>query len=424
MQRLEPYWETERTTFIRAVYGKRQLESVLADFWHNHFNIYGPEYWSAPVWMHHDRDVIRPHVLGHFRTFLEAIATSFPMMLYLDGYGNTVSGPNENFARELFELHGLGAENYFGVARQDEVPLDADRRPAGYVDDDVYETTRAFTGWGVDFTTGTFRYYPERHDRFQKYVLGKFIRADQSQLKDGRDVLDAVAFHPGTARYVSRKLCRRLIADDPPARVVQEAAEVFLAKKDEPDQLRHVVRTILLSPEFRTTWGAKVKRPFEYIVSAFRATQTELSFALYHQPSDHFVAMFNQAGQPLFQWVTPDGYPDVREKWLGSNTIVGRWRLSNWLNDVKNWWGGSYAPFDPVAQIPAGVRSSRAIVDFWISRLFGRPLPAATREAVVEFMARGRDPEMEYRGFDDDTLRERIWGTLALLMTCPEFLER
>src|SRR5690606_660885 len=108
------------------IYSRRQLTAVLADFWHNHFNVFGAEYWSAPMWVHYDRDVIRANLLGNFRKMLEDVGTSFPMMLYLDGYGNTVSGPNENYARELFELHTLGAENYLGVRRQNEVPLDSE----------------------------------------------------------------------------------------------------------------------------------------------------------------------------------------------------------------------------------------------------------------------------------------------------------
>lgn len=420
--RLLPYWETERSTFIRAIYSRRQLAAVMTDFWHNHFHVFAADYWTAPLWVEYDRDVIRANLFGNFRKFLEAVAKSFPMMLYLDGYGNQAAGPNENFARELFELHGLGAENYLGVRRQDEVPEDSAGRPVGYVDDDVYESTRAFTGWGVDFTTGQFRYYSERHDRFQKYVLGRFLRSDAAPMKDGNDVLDLVANHPGTARHIARKLCRRFIADDPPQRVVTEVAEVFLAQKDAADQIRQTVRAVLRSPEFRTTWGQRVKRPFEFAVSAFRATGAELSFELYHQPSEFFMSLFAQAGQPLFRWTTPDGYPDTREKWIGSNAFVGRWRIANWLCEVKNWWDKSYQPFDPFAQMPATVRSSAQIADYWIQRILGRPLNPRARQEVVEFMARGRDPETAWRGFDDAQLRERVWGTLALILNAPENL--
>lgn len=418
--RIQPFRETERATFIRALYSRRQLAEVLADFWHNHFNIYAQDFWPGPLWVHYDRDIIRANMLGNFRKFLEDVATSLPMLMYLDNFGNTVAGPNENYARELFELHSLGAENYFGVHRQGEVPTDAQGRPVSYVDDDVYESTRAFTGWTVDMNTGKFFYAADQHDRFQKRVLGQFLRADQAPLKDGRDVLDAVAAHPGTARHIARKLCRRFIADDPPQRVVDEAAAVFMAQREAPDQLRQVVRTILLAPEFRTTWGQKVKRPFEFVVGCMRAVNAEMSFAFDDQASNHFLWMFAQTGQSLFQWPTPDGYPDVHAKWIRSNALVGSWKIVNWLHDVKNWWDHRYKPFDPFASMPAEVRSARAIADFWIQRILNRPLAPAARREIVEFTARGRDPEMELPNFDQELVRERVWGTLALIMMTPE----
>jgi len=423
--RIRPFQETERAALVRATYSRRQLAEVLADFWHNHFQVYGPDFWAGPTWVHYDRDILRAGMLGNFRKLLESVATSFQMLLFLDNYNNVVAGPNENFARELFELHGLGAENYLGIRRQDEVPEDAGGQPVGYVDDDVYEATRAFTGWGVDFGTGEFLYTASQHDRFQKYVLGRFLRSDQVSMKDGRDVLDLVAYHPGTARHVARKLCRRLVADDPPDRLVEEAATVFRARKDDANQLREVVRTILMSPEFRTTWGQKVKRPFEFVVGCLRATGTELSFEFGHDPSEHFMRAYFQTGQPLYQWTTPDGYPDVREKWTGSNAIVGGWKIVNWLADVKNWWDGRYVPFDPFAVMPPEVRSARAVADFWIARLLpGRPLPEATRREIVEFMARGREPDMEFTGFQDPLVRERVWGLIALVLMVPENLLR
>lgn len=419
-QRLLPLRQTERAAFIKAIYGRRQLAEILADFWHNHFNVYAAEYWAGPMWVHYDRDIIRAHMLGNFRKMLEAVGTSFTMLIYLDNYANVVTGPNENYARELFELHGLGAENYLGVRRQDEVPVDADRRPVGYVDDDVYESTRAFTGWSLDFNTGKFQYNAPNHDRFQKYVLGRFLRVDQPPMKDGQDVFDLIAAHPGTARYIARKLCRRLVADDPPQRLVDEAAAVFRDQRDAPDQLRQVVRTILLSPEFRTTWGRKSKRPFDLVVSCFRAVGAELSFAMGHTPSEYFVSLYNQSGHPLFQWQTPDGYPDTAEKWTGSNALVGCWRVVNWLNDTKNWWDKSYVPFDPFTAMPAHVRTAPAIADFWIQRVLGRPLSTAARQEVIDFMARGRDPEMVFANFDDTLVRERVWGLIAVLMISPD----
>ncbi|MBI4664676.1 MAG: DUF1800 family protein, partial [Verrucomicrobia bacterium] len=286
----------------------------------------------------------------------------------------------------------------------------------------VYESTRAFTGWTVDMNTGKFLYAADQHDRFQKRVLGQFLRSDQAPMKDGRDVLDAVASHPGTARHIARKLCRRFIADDPPQRIVEEAAAVFVAQKDSPGQLREVVRTILLAPEFRTIWGQKVKRPFEYVVSCLRAVNAGLSLAFDNEPSNHFLWLFARTGQPLFQWPTPDGYPDVRAKWIRSNALVGSWKIINWLHDVKNWWDRRYQPFDPFASMPAQIRSPRAIADFWVQRILGRPLGPAARREIIEFTARGRDPEMELPNFNDELVRERVWGTLALIMMTPEYL--
>ena len=147
--RMRPFWETQRATFIRAVYSRRQLKEVLADFWHNHFNVFGDDSIQGPVFVHYDRDVIRANMLGNFRAMLEAVARSTGMMYMLDNYTSSVTGPNENFARELFELHTMGAENYFGVMRQDDVPVDPQGRPLGYVDADVFEATRCFTGWSV-----------------------------------------------------------------------------------------------------------------------------------------------------------------------------------------------------------------------------------------------------------------------------------
>jgi uncharacterized protein (DUF1800 family) len=220
----------------------------------------------------------------------------------------------------VFELHTLGAENYLGVKRQSDVPVDPEGRPVGYVDDDVYEATRCFTGWtvanndsGPGGNTGLFLYRDDWHDRFQKTVLGRFIPADQSAMKDGRDVLDALAEHPGTARHVCRKLCRRLISDDPPEGLVQSAADLFLAQKEAADQLKQVVRHILRSTAFRSTWGEKIKRPFEAIVSALRATNADFTIRLDDSDSNSFLWLYSNIGQDLFSWESPDGYPDVKE---------------------------------------------------------------------------------------------------------------
>lgn len=419
-----PFSEMERAVFMRAIYSKRQLTEVLADFWHNHFNVYARDYWASPHWGHYDRDVIRGNMLGNFRKMLEDVAKSVPMLYFLDNYTNTNAGPNENYARELFELHTLGAENYYGVIRQQEVPVDEKGNPKGYCDDDVYEATRCLTGWSVNSNTGGFQYSADKHDRFQKYVLRKFFPPDQPPTKDGLDVLDVLARHPGTARYIARKLCRRFIADDPPQRIVDEAAAVFLQNADAPDQLKKVVRVILLSPELRNTWGKKVRRPFEYVVSCLRSVNANITFTMNDNLTNYFMGEFSRTGQLPFQWSAPDGYPDRKEHWLGNNTFVMCWRLINWLVDVKNWWSGAFKPFDAIADTPRTSRTAESIADFWIYRLLGRPLDDASRQHIVDFMAAGRNPQMELPIEQNELLRERVWGMVALILMSPQNLLR
>ena len=298
-----PFVEVRSAALICAVYSQRQLFENIVNFWHNHFNIYARDYaYASATWVHYDRDVIRAHAFGNFRALLEAVAASPAMLFYLDNYINEVAGPNENWARELFELHTLGAENYLGVMEQAQVPGYPDA-PEGYVDADIYEATRCFTGWRVDdgrwpLTTnsGAFLYYGAWHDRFQKTVLGHFIPANQGDLADGRQVLDFLAFHPGTARFICRKLCRRFIADEPPQSVVDAAAAEFSAHVHSPDQIKRVLRVILLSDEFQNTWAEKIKRPFEITVSMLRATNTNFS------PSNEFFWTYDDMSQPIFEY--------------------------------------------------------------------------------------------------------------------------
>ncbi|MEM8857823.1 MAG: DUF1800 domain-containing protein, partial [Chloroflexota bacterium] len=277
--RRQPVYELERVTFLRAVYSKKQFQEFIADFWTNHFNIYAYDNGLDAMIVEMVEGVIRPNLFGNFKTMLEGSARSTCMLIYLDNYTSTAAGANENYARELFELHTMGTENYYGTVAQDSVPLDDNGLPMGYVDVDVYEASRAFTGWSVSHNTwqgdaddGSFLYRNDDHDRHQKFVLGQQIPPDQAAEKDGEDVIELVAYHPGTARYICRKLCSRLISDSPPDDVVLAAADIFYENRFAADQLTKVYRYILSTPEFRSTWGQKVKRPFEVAVSFFRAT--------------------------------------------------------------------------------------------------------------------------------------------------------
>ncbi len=421
--RLQPILETERAAFLRAVWSRRQLTEVLAELWHDHFNVYGWDYIAAPTWVSWDRDVIRGHMLGNFREMLEAVATSPAMLVYLDNWLNHVAGPNENWARELFELHTLGAINYLGVGRQDEVPRDGDGRPVGYVDGDVYEATRCFTGWTLDDETGATVFRTDWHDRFQKYVLGRFIANDQAPFVDGRQVLDMLAEHPGTARHVAAKLARRLIADDPPEDVIEAAAAVFHHQRHAPDQLQQVVRTVLLSEAFRSTWGRKVKRPFEIVVGALRATGAGPTFSLDEHATDALLWLFEASGHARFSWRPPDGFPDRTEDWLGTGGMVATWRVVNWLSGAHKDDSDALL-VDVISATPEEVASARALADHWIARLLARPVSETFRREVTEFMAQGRNPDLPLRLADDEGVQQRLQTMVALILISPDFMWR
>lgn len=420
--RIQPYYEVERATLLRAVWSKRQLLEILADFWHNHFNVYGPDSWAAPVWSHWDRVVIRGNALGNFRTMLGQVAQHPAMLYYLDNYTSSNAGPNENWARELFELHTLGADHYMGVIRQNQVPTGPDGKPIAYVDDDVFEATRCFTGWTFDFDTGLFEYRNDWHDHFQKTVLGVSIYANQPALSDGNVVLDEVAFHPGTARHISTKLARRLIGDDPDPAVIDAAAAVFEAESAAPDQLAQVVRTIVLHPSFLTTWGDKVKRPLEVVASALRAADGRFSFSLAEDDTGTLLWRYDQAGQPLFAWRAPDGFPDHKDDWQSATPRVMTWRVMNWLIDVRN--PSDVHRLNVLGQTPTTVRTSNELADFWIHRIFGRPMPPAERQEIVEFMAQGHNPDFDLPLDSDEDTRDRLRSMVGLILMSPSFLWR
>lgn len=419
-ERIQPVEETRKTAFLRAIYSKRQLTEVLADHWHNHFSIYGWDSWTAPVFVHYDRDVIRGNMLGNFRTMLEAVAQSPAMLYYLDNQSNSGGNPNENYARELFELHAMGAENYYGVVPliinngnyEHPAPKDPDGKPLLYIDEDVYGATTCFTGWRVDDNTGLFTFDANSHFPYQKVVLGRLIPAAQG-IKDGKDVLDILAKHPRAARYICRRLCRRLINDNPSERIVQEAADVFMANVEAPDQLAKVTRTILLSPEFRTTWGEKIKRPFEYAVSLLRAAEADFT------PENGFFWTYDAMGQSLFAWSPPNGFPDDKETWSSTMPLLQRWRACNSLIEWR--YGGEGPNKDDrrlVFMNPAAIRTPNAIVDYWSERLLGLRLPATERQPIVDFMAGGRNPDFD---LPESAITARLRYMIALIFMGPSF---
>jgi len=343
--------ELSLAKLTRAVYSERQLQEVMVDFWFNHFNVFagkGPDRWMLTEY---ERDVIRPRTMGKFRDLLGATASSSAMLFYLDNWMSAdpvaaakmsgeleqrremmlarmndprqqermrrngrdpqearkkmefakqrmPKGLNENYARELMELHTLGVDG-------------------GYTQKDVLEVARAFTGWTLRAPrqTADFFFDDRLHDTGAKTVLGKTINA--GGMKDGEAVLDLLARHPSTARFISTKLARRFVTDDPPKALVDRMAKSFLASDGD---IRTVLRTMIESPEFwsRETYRAKIKRPFELVASAVRVTGADLDSPL------PLLQWTDRIGEPLYRCQPPTGYSDKAEAWVNTGTLLNR----------------------------------------------------------------------------------------------------
>jgi uncharacterized protein (DUF1800 family) len=307
--------ELAEAKVLRAIYSERQLLEVLTDVWFNHFNVDARKNRERFLLTVYERDTIRPHVLGRFRDLLEATARDPAMLVYLDNWmsadpnaparfraapaGKRPRGINENYARELMELHTLGVDG-------------------GYTQKDVTEVARAFTGWTIENPRrgSGFRFDARMHDGGAKIVLGHKIAAGGGE-SDGERVLDILAAHPSTARFIAFKLARRLVGDEPPPALVERAAARFRTTNGD---LREVTRTILTSPEFLSpdAFHSKVKTPFEFVVSALRATAADVTDA---RP---IVRQLRDLGMPLYQCQPPTGYADTADAWVNTGALVSR----------------------------------------------------------------------------------------------------
>src|SRR5579884_1137201 len=310
---------------LRAVYSNRQLEEVLTDFWYNHFNVFLDKGADRYFVTAYERDVIRPHVLGKFRDLLEATAKSPAMLFYLDNWQSVGPQPpprggragatqrrglNENYGRELLELHTLGVDG-------------------GYTQKDVTEVARCFTGWSINQPQrgGEFVFRERQHDRGEKVVLGVTIPAGGG-IEDGEKVLDIVARHPSTARFISRKLAQRFVADDPPPALVDRMAQTFLKTGGD---LRAVMKTMIDSKEFWSVgaYRSKIKSPFEMVVSAVRAVNGDVDFA------QALMKQVAQLGEPLYRKVEPTGYSNASGQWLNSAGLLARMNFAVQLASNK-----------------------------------------------------------------------------------------
>jgi uncharacterized protein (DUF1800 family) len=291
--------ELQAQKIIRAVHGQRQLQEVMTDFWFNHFNIYWNK--NADRWLTtgFEMHTIRPHVFGKFKDLLMATAKSPAMLFYLDNHlSSSIKGINENYGRELMELHTLGVDG-------------------GYTQRDVQEVARAFTGWSIDRPqiSGQFMFRPRIHVFGEKIALGHKI--DAGGVRDGEEVIDILARHPSTAHFISTKIVRRFVSDDPPPNLVKHVADVF--QKTDGD-IREMMSAILTSKEFNApeAAGAKTKTPFEYVASAIRSLDGQTD------GSRQVAQAIGRMGEPLYQCQPPAGYPDCGDHWMSSGAVLER----------------------------------------------------------------------------------------------------
>lgn len=422
--------EISQAKLLRAIYSERQLDEVMTDFWFNHFNIFigkGPDRYMITAY---ERDVIRPHALGKFKDLLVATAKSPAMLFYLDNwqsvgpnsdlakYGpqrrqqfrrmgpfniprprpnpqqvkNRPSGLNENYAREIMELHTLGVDG-------------------GYTQKDVTELAKVLTGWSIDQPQrgGDFRFNERAHEPGTKYVLGHKI--SEHGESEGMEMLDILAHHPSTARFVSKKLAMRFVADKPPQSLIDRMADTFLKKDGE---IREVLRTMFQSPEF---WAAdayrgKVKTPLEFVASAVRASAVEVDNAM------PLVQTLNRMGMQLYGMQPPTGYSMKAEAWVNSSALVNRMNFALQLGLGR--LPGITA--DPTAMLhgstPQDAASALKVLENSI--LAGDVSPQT--HAVIQKQL--DDPNVTQRRLDDPEKTPNYGAIAGLIMGSPEFQRR
>ncbi|MCF6318995.1 MAG: DUF1800 domain-containing protein [Proteobacteria bacterium] len=305
LNQFEAAGELKNATYLRAVYSKRQLHQVMVEFWNNHFSVFHLDGPISFLKTTEDREVMRPLALSTFSEILHADAKSPAMIYYLDTFSSVKEAPNENYARELMELHTLGVDG-------------------PYTHFDIDEVARSFTGWQINQRTGEFRFNSEAHDTDAKIVLGKPIAAGGG-VTDGEQVIDILANEPSTAAFISYKLCQHFISDNPDKSIVNSTTAKFIATGGD---IKQCLRHILLSKHFILSRDQKLKRPFNYLASVVRI----LSGDVLNNRAPRVTRLFLEAlGHQPFNWATPDGYPNTAGHWESTTGMLYRWGFTNLL---------------------------------------------------------------------------------------------
>jgi len=403
---------------IRAVYSERQLSEQLFDFWFNHFNIFIYKDMDRWYLIPYERDAIRPHVLGKFRDLLEATAKSPAMLFYLDNSSSAdphafdrlklhpvhprpgeklpplgpKRGLNENYGRELMELHTLGVDG-------------------GYKQQDVIEVARAFTGWTIESPReNPAFYFDERiHDPDPKRVLGKNIKS--GGIKDSEQVLDLLVQNQNTARHISLQLAERFVSDDPPPALVARMAKTFEKSKGD---IRAVMTTMIYSPEFwsRTAFRAKVKTPFELVASTARALGADVDQPL------QLAQWVSRIGEPLYQCLTPNGYSDKAATWVSTGALLNRVNFAVALTSNKV--RGAQVDINSLVGADVGADSKLAL-DRVEGEFLAGQVSDSTRVTLEKEMT---EPRILGAALDDPVKQVNVGLITGLVLGSPEFQKR
>jgi len=413
--------ELVQAKLLRAIYSERQLQEVMTDFWFNHFNVFIGKGADRYLLTSYERDVIRPHALGKFEDLLVATAQSPAMLFYLDNWlsvgpnsevANGIpkhnrrraryrplvvkqgkgrrTGLNENYGRELMELHTLGVNG-------------------GYTQKDVTEVARVFTGWTLKQPKqgGGFTFEERMHEPGDKIVLGHRIKSNGE--KEGREVLHLLARHPATAKFICAKLAMRFVSDNPPPTLVDHMAQTFLKKKGD---ISEVLKTLFHSPEFLVpdAYRAKVKTPLEFVVSAVRANGANVTDAI------PLARQLQNMGMPLYGMQPPTGYSMKGDAWVNSSAILGRMNFALALTSGK--LKGVQVDSDRTGNVPSDPQTALAALE---NTLLEGDVSQQTHDTIANKL---RDPQISGRKLDDPMRPPNVSTIEGLLLGSPEFQRR
>ncbi len=410
-ERRRPGDEVQAASFVRAAVSEYQVREAMVQFWLNHFSVNADDDTQVSGCFPYYDQIIRANALGNFRTMLGQVAKSVSMMYFLNQQSSTYIQPNENYAREVMELHTLGIGNYFGRSGYN---------PNGYTDDDVIALARVLTGWTIATGTvtaadgtrpsdGRFIFAPTFHDRGAKTVLGLSFDGTTGQA-EGEAVLDKLATHPGTAQFLALKLCRHFVSDTPPDSLVQSIASTWLKATGAGDQIAQVVAKIISAPEFFASAGTKVKDPFRFIVSALRATQVSWSI----NPS--YISQTSNMGYPVYAWPTPEGIPYAGSTWTGTNGMLQRWNLI-----VSVFTNATYSTNTVASYLPRPLPDGFSLADYMARAYIPYGISDTSRNALRALALSANLMGGLTSTASDADIQKRLGLLIAATLSLPEF---